>query len=402
MSNRSTIAWYTKHKAPWVLATLFLGVLSVSCQSPGSESAREGVGFPVDRTDQSVAQQNEDITASRSNAITRAVSKASPAVVNITVTSVVQRRRSIVDDEFFRFFNRFNVPQEVTSIGSGFIISETGRVVTNQHVIGDSPTSVTVTLPSGEAYEASVLGSDQLTDLALLQMEGDTTFPYVSFSESDDVEVGEWAIALGNPFGLFELGDPTVTVGVVSAKNRDFRPDPSNPRVYIDMIQTDASINRGNSGGPLLNSLGEVIGINTFIFTGGTGSGSVGLGFAIPSSRVQLILEQLANTGRVEYDFDLGMRTRSMTEGLVVRYNLPYIQGLLVTEINRSGPAFDAGLMPGDIILQIGENRVVNNLHGSALLRQFSAGDSVDIMLLRGGERYETTVALRPRVEPAP
>lgn len=402
MNNPSTIARYLKHKAPWVIATLFVGFLSVSCQSPDSESTREDAGFPFDRADQRIAQHNEDITASRSNAITRAVSKASPAVVNITVTSVVQRRRSIVEDEFFRFFNRFNVPQEVTSIGSGFIISETGRVVTNQHVIGDSPTSVTVTLPSGEAFQATVLGSDQLTDLALLQMEGDTTFPYVSFSESDDVEVGEWAIALGNPFGLFELGDPTVTVGVVSAKNRDFRPDPSNPRVYIDMIQTDASINRGNSGGPLLNSLGEVIGINTFIFTGGTGSGSVGLGFAIPSSRVQLILEQLANTGRVEYDFDLGMRTRSMTEGLVVRYNLPYIQGLLVTEINRSGPAFDAGLMPGDIILQIGENRVVNNLHGSALLRQYKAGENVDIMLLRGGERYETTVALRPRVEPTP
>lgn len=403
MNNPPTIARYLKHKAPWVIATLFVGFLSVSCQSPDSESTREDAGFPFDRADQRIAQHNEDITASRSNAITRAVSKASPAVVNITVTSVVQRRRSFFDeDEFFRFFNRFNVPQEVTSIGSGFIISETGRVVTNQHVIGDSPTSVTVTLPSGEAFQATVLGSDQLTDLALLQMEGDTTFPYVSFSESDDVEVGEWAIALGNPFGLFELGDPTVTVGVVSAKNRDFRPDPSNPRVYIDMIQTDASINRGNSGGPLLNSLGEVIGINTFIFTGGTGSGSVGLGFAIPSSRVQLILEQLANTGRVEYDFDLGMRTRPMTEGLVVRYNLPYIQGLLITEINRSGPAFDAGLMPGDIILQIGENRVVNNLHGSALLRQYKAGENVDIMLLRGGERYETTVALRPRVEPTP
>lgn len=387
-------------KAPWVFGLLLMGsmVMGYGCQSSSSELG-DGQN-PADSTPETVTQQNEDITTSRSNAITRAVSKASPAVVNITVTSVVQRRRSIVEDEFFRFFNRFNVPQEVTSIGSGFIISETGRVVTNQHVVGDSPTSVTVTLPSGEAYEATVLGSDQLTDLALLQMEGDTTFPYVSFSESDDVEVGEWAIALGNPFGLFELGDPTVTVGVVSAKNRDFRPDPSNPRVYIDMIQTDAAINRGNSGGPLLNSLGEVIGINTFIFTGGTGSGSIGLGFAIPSSRVQLILEQLANTGRVEYDFDLGMRTRSMTEGLVVRYNLPYIQGLLVTEINRSGPAFDAGLMPGDIILQIGENRVVNNLHGSALLRQFSAGDSVEMMLLRGGERYETTVALRPRVEP--
>jgi serine protease Do len=388
-----------QNKARWVFGILLIGsmTLGYGCQSANTGSSDEQPSRPSPET---VAQQNEDITASRSNAITRAVSKASPAVVNITVTSVVQRRRSIVEDEFFRFFNRFNVPQEVTSIGSGFIISETGRVVTNQHVIGESPTSVTVTLPSGEAYEATVLGSDQLTDLALLQMEGDTTFPHISFSESDDVEVGEWAIALGNPFGLFELGDPTVTVGVVSAKNRDFRPDPSNPRVYIDMIQTDASINRGNSGGPLLNSLGEVIGINTFIFTGGTGSGSVGLGFAIPSGRVQLILEQLANTGRVEYDFDLGMNTRSMTEGLVVRYNLPYIQGLLVTEINRSGPAFDAGLMPGDIILQIDENRVVNNLHGSALLRQFSVGDSVDMMLLRGGERYETTVALRPRVEP--
>lgn len=347
---------------------------------------------------------SDSLQAGRVSAITRAVDRASPAIVNITVTERVQRRRSLFDEDVFRyFFYGYDLPQEYTSIGSGFIISSDGLVVTNQHVIGSSPSTVHVTLTDGTRYQAEVVGSDELTDIALLRIvqpdaDAPQGFPWLEFSDSDQVYVGEWAIALGNTFGLFEDGQPTVTVGVVSAKNRDFRPDPSNPRVYIDMIQTDAAINRGNSGGPLLNSLGQVVGINTFIYTGGTGTGFVGLGFAIPSNRIRMILQQLLSSGEVKFGFDTGMRTTSMTEQLVYRYSLPAIQGLLVTEVNRDGPAFDSGIMPGDIILRIGDERVVSQIHADALLRRYTRGDSLKVELIRNGSRYEASMLLRDSI----
>jgi len=341
---------------------------------------------------------NDSLSAGRQNAITRAVEMASPAVVNITVKEVVQSRRSLFEEEFFRFFmNGYDIPREYTSIGTGFIISQDGFVVTNQHVVGTSPNSVNIALTNGKVYEAVVVGSDELTDIALLKIQSEDRFPFLEFSHSEDLYVGEWAIALGNTFGLFEDGQPTVTVGVISATNRDFRPDPNNPRVYTDMIQTDAAINRGNSGGPLLNSQGRVIGINTFIYTGGTGQGFVGLGFAIPSARIEMILSQILDSGGVRFGFDTGMVTTSMTDQLVYRYRLPLVQGLFVTEINRSGPAFEAGIMPGDIILKFGDERVVSQIHGDAILRQYSTGDSLQVELLRNGARYEAVMLLREK-----
>jgi serine protease Do len=250
----------------------------------------------------------------------------------------------------------------------------------------------------GSTYEAELIGSDELTDIALLKIRSDEPFPFIEFSDSDNVRVGEWAIALGNPFGLFEDGQPTVTVGVVSARNRDFRPDPSNPRVYMDMIQTDASINQGNSGGPLLNSEGDVIGINTFIFTGGTSRGFVGLGFAIPSNRIDRIISQLLTSGSVVLDYNPGMEFTGMTEQLVYRYQLPYVQGLLVTSVNKDGPAYECGIMPGDIILKIGTERVVSEMHAWALLREYEEGQDMTIELLRERNRYETEMRLRQKI----
>jgi serine protease Do len=290
------------------------------------------------------------IDTSRENAITMAVEKASSSVVSIMVTSPVESPR-FSRDEFLRHFFGDQIQRENTQMGSGFIISDDGLVVTNQHVVGNNPTEIMISTMQGSTYEAELIGSDELTDIALLKIRSDEPFPFIEFSDSDNVRVGEWAIALGNPFGLFEDGQPTVTVGVVSARNRDFRPDPSNPRVYMDMIQTDASINQGNSGGPLLNSEGDVIGINTFIFTGGTSRGFVGLGFAIPSNRIDRIISQLLTSGSVVLDYNPGMEFTGMTEQLVYRYQLPYVQGLLVTSVNKDGPAYECGIMPGDIIL---------------------------------------------------
>ena len=298
------------------------------------------------------------VYASRENAITRAVRKVSPAVVSITVTEVVRGGQRLAFDEFFsRFF------------------------------------------PVRIEYEAEVLGSDELADLALLQIKADREFPFVTFGNSDGVMVGEWSIAIGNPFGLFEAAQPSVTVGVISAVKRDFRPDPNEPRVYMDMIQTDAAINRGNSGGPLVNSNGEVIGVNTFIYTGGTSYGFVGLGFAIPSNRVRKIIRQLATSGEVQLPYDPGFETTPMTYRLASQYQLPAVMGLLVTSVNRDGPAYESGILPGDIILKIGDERVQSEKHAQALFREYEEGDSLGIEFLRENKRYEAKMLLRKKVK---
>jgi len=341
----------------------------------------------------------ESLSRSRENAITHAVERVSPAVVSITVTEVLERRRTAHDDFFSYFFGQ-QLPREYTNMGSGFIISEDGLIVTNQHVVGQHASEIMVVTLDGATHEAELIGTDELTDIALLKIESEQPLPFVEFSNSDEVIVGEWAIALGNPFGIFEDEKPAVTVGVVSATNRDFRPDPNNPRVYIGMIQTDAAINRGNSGGPLLNSEGDVIGINTFIYTGGTSAGFVGLSFAIPSNRVERIINQLLTTGEVVLDYDPGMQFTSMTEQLIYRYQLPYVQGLFVTSVNQSGPAFECGILPGDVIVRIGDERVLSEMHAWALLREYYEGDSMDLELLRDGDIYETEMILRKRIEP--
>ena len=339
------------------------------------------------------------IDISRRNAITSAVEKASPSVVSIMATEPVRRFESI-HDEFLRYFFGGELPRENTSMGSGFIISEDGLVVTNQHVVGKNPSDIMVSTIDGTSYRARLIGTDELTDIALVRIETNEneTFPYVELSDSDDVIVGEWAIALGNPFGLFEDGKPTVTVGVISAVNRDFSPDPNNPRVYIDMLQTDAAINLGNSGGPLLNSNGDVIGMNTFIYTGGTSAGFVGLSFAIPSNRLERIISQLMTSGVVMLDYDPGMEFTSMTEQLIYRYRLPYVQGLLVTSVNKNGPAFECGIMPGDVIVKIGDERVVSEMHAWALLRDYDVGDEMRVELIRDGALYQTEMQLRQKV----
>lgn len=342
------------------------------------------------------AEMDNEIFSSRQSAITRAVQKASPAVVSISVTGV--RRSEIMQDPFFNFFWNPGIMQEYTSLGSGFIISPDGHVITNEHVVGRNSVNIQVALGDGRTFDATLIGRDEYADLALIKINSTEELPYVEFGNSDDLMVGEWAIAMGNPFGLFEDGQPSVTVGVISALKRDFRPNPQDPRVYLNMIQTDAAINRGNSGGPLLNSYGEVIGINTFIYTGGTSYGFVGLGFAIPSNTVIRILNMLVESGEVQLDFDSGLEWTPNTRGLAMRYNLPTIQGLFVVSVNRDGPAFEAGILPGDLILRVGYEPIYSENHAWALLREYNEGDVMRIELLRNGRRYETEMNLRKKV----
>ena len=351
---------------------------------------------------QNQAAQNQDVSVedSRRNAITNAVEKAGPAVVSITVTELQRGYTREFDSFFFRYFD-MPINREVQSVGSGFIISKDGLIVTNEHVASKNSKTIKVALTDGTTYDAELLGSDELADLSLLKIKDDSkTFPYVTFADSEEIMVGEWTIAMGNPFGLFADGQPSVTVGVVSAKERDFRPDPQDPRVYVEMIQTDAAINRGNSGGPLINSNGEVMGVNTFIFTGGTSNGFVGLGFAIPSNRVQKIISQLKESGSVSLEYDPGMKFVPVTRQLIMQYpSIPRVLGLFVTEVNKSGPAYECGIMPGDVIVQIGEERVTSDMHAWALMREYEEGEEMTLHLVRDNKQYKTSMKLRKRVQ---
>jgi len=212
-----------------------------------------------------------------------------------------------------------------------------------------------------------------------------------SVGRTDLPQRGEPVYAIGNgvAYGV------AISDGIVSAPNFSAY----HEEYGYDMIQTDCPINGGNSGGPLVDSEGKVIGVNTFIFTGGTSGGFVGLGFAIPSNRVKKIIRQLSASGEVQLSYDPGFTTAEMTYQMARQYNLPAIMGLLVKSVNRDGPAFEAGIMPGDIILKIGDERVQSKMHARALLREFSEGDSMRVELLRNNKRYGTKMMLRKRVK---
>jgi serine protease Do len=371
-----------------------------SQEKPVGKKYRKKAHYPsaVHRSQKTdVPYSGKSINESRRNAITRAVKKVSPAVVSITVTEQVNSKQRVVGN-FFNHFFILPTHHEYKSMGSGFIINKNGLVVTNQHVVTVNAKKIVVSLMDNKQYQAKVVGTDKLFDLTLLKIEANRTFPSVHFGNSDSVLVGEWALALGNPFGLFRSSQPSVTVGVVSALHRDFRPNPNKPRAYPDMIQTDAAINSGNSGGPLVDSQGNVIGVNTFIYTGGTSNGFVGLGFAIPSNRVKRIVKELLKNGKVKKRYNLGIKTTPMTYQLAAQNNLPAIVGLFVTSVNRDGPAFKSGIIPGDVIIKIGGQRVLSPLHAKALMREYSVGDTMNIQLLRNGKLYKTKIKLRPKV----
>lgn len=284
------------------------------------------------------------------------VEAVKPTVVNISVTGSVKTSKQDpfgenmpFDDFFRRFFERVpemmpeqnQIPnvRKTMAVGSGFIVDPDGLVVTNHHVIADAD-SIEVVLHNGTRIPATVKGADERTDLALLKIEGDTPFPYVKFGDSDSAKVGDWVVAIGNPFGF----GGTTTSGIISARGRDIQQGS-----LLDFIQIDASINRGNSGGPLFNIRGEVIGVNSAIHSP-TGF-NVGIGFAIPSSMAQEIINQLKSTGVVERGF-LGVFVQSLNEDLAESFGLEGTEGALVAQVNPDSPAEMAGIRVGDIIVK--------------------------------------------------
>jgi serine protease Do len=341
---------------------------------------------------------NDDITQSRRNIITETVKKVSPAVVGINVIEVQEYRdpfSSFFDDPFFRQFfgDRRSRSREIKQLGSGYLISPDGYIITNDHVAGNA-TRITVTLTDGKDYDAQLIGSDPISDIALLKIEGDN-LPYIKPGDSDDIIIGEWVIALGNPFGLFEVNDqPTVTVGVISATGMNL--EPINDRYYLNMIQTDASINGGNSGGPLVNSLGEVIGMNTLIFTAGS-QGSIGLGFAIPMNKVMHMIEELKAKGEIDRNFEIGMRIQSIDESIAKYYDLERTKGVIITKIYPGTPSDKAGLQVGDIILQIDDFHINNDNTIFGVFYEFRTGQEIELLIVRDGEEMHKKMKLESR-----
>ncbi|GJQ63249.1 MAG: hypothetical protein SCALA702_23020 [Melioribacteraceae bacterium] len=327
---------------------------------------------------------NDEIFGSRSNVITRTVSNVSPAVVGINVTEIRQYRDPLSNDPFFRrFFGDRVYNRKVKGLGSGSIISPDGYIITNDHVAGNA-TKIIVTMTDGTRYDARLVGTDPVSDICLLKIEAED-LPYIKLGKSDDILIGEWVIALGNPFGLFSLNDkPTVTVGVVSALGMNL--GEVNERYYLSMIQTDAAINGGNSGGPLVNAIGELIGMNTLIYTAQGSSGNVGVGFAIPINKVKSIIDELKQNGSVTRDFWTGLRIQSIDEEIARYYGLPNTHGVIVTYIGNDSPADKAGLEVGDVILKV-EKYVINDdetLIG--VLQDFRTGDNIELTVFRNGD----------------
>jgi len=333
------------------------------------------------------------IVSSRRNAITRTVAEASPAVVGITVTEVQQYRvRSPWgDDPFFRqFFGDQVYSQPVQELGSGFIISADGYILTNDHVAGNAK-EITVSLTNGEKYKAELVGTDAVSDIALLKISG-KNFPYLRLGNSDDVIIGEWAIAFGNPFGLFDISDkPTVTVGVVSATKMNLRAEEG--RVYRGMIQTDAAINSGNSGGPLVNSVGDVIGVNAVIYT--PNQGSIGLGFAIPINRVKTILAELKKSGKIEREYWTGLEVQTVDARIARYFGLDKAQGVIVSDVKRGSPAARAGFQKGDIIQEVNGEKVADESGIIAIVDDAKVGDVLAMKVFRD----HNTVNLKLKLE---
>ena len=320
----------------------------------------------------------------------------SPSVVNITTSTVVEGRtgpQGIVPEgspfeDFFREFRDRNNggngerPRRSSALGSGFVISEDGYVVTNNHVI-DGADEITIEFFSGKELIAKVIGTDPNTDIALLKVEADSPLPYVTFGDSNKARVGDWVIAMGNPLGQ----GFSVSAGIVSARNRALS------GTYDDYIQTDAAINRGNSGGPLFNMDGQVIGVNTAILS--PNGGSIGIGFSMASNVVTRVVDQLKEYGETRRGW-LGVRIQDVTQDVADAMGLAKATGALITDVPE-GPAKEAGLLTGDVIMSFDGVEVADT---RALVRQVGnspVGASVRVTVMREGKSQTVKVVLGRR-----
>src|SRR5438128_11182674 len=291
-------------------------------------------------------------------------------------------------DEFFKNRrgqgdnpSREHTPRRVNSLGSGFILDASGIVVTNNHVISDAD-EINVILNDGTKLKAEIIGRDQKTDIALLRVKPDKPLKSVKFGDSDKLRLGEWVIAIGNPFSL----GGSVTAGIVSARNRDISQGP-----YDNYIQTDASINRGNSGGPLFNLEGEVVGVNTLIISP-TG-GSIGLGFAVPSKTVAGVVNQLRQFGELRRGW-LGVRIQQVTDEIAESLSIKPARGALIAGVEDKGPAKPAGIEPGDVVVRFDGKDIKEPKDLSRVVADTAVGKEVDVVIIRKGQEETKKVTL--------
>lgn len=327
----------------------------------------------------------DDVGSSRRNAIVRAVEEVAPAVVTISAVGVTIVNVNPFAD-WFPFEFPFSIPErrEYRELGSGFIVDERGYILTNQHVI-ENADYIRVILQDGREFEAEVVGEDPPSDIALLRIEAEGLRP-APLGDSGDLMIGEWVIAIGNPFGTY-LRDPkpTVTVGVVSALHRSIRVD---GRVYYDLIQTDAAINPGNSGGPLVNAEGRVVGINTAIFT--TTGGYQGIGFAIPIDVARRVMAKLLEEGAVIEPW-VGVEVQELTPDIARRLGAP-LRGVLVVGVDEGSPAEKAGVRRRDVIVSLAGWEVNSPEELEWVTRLLKGGERVPLALFRGGKEVALTL----------
>lgn len=316
------------------------------------------------------------------------VKKVEPTVVNISTTQIIKAQRPTPFDFFKEFFGEspfdFDMPKDFQrqSLGSGVIISEDGYILTNHHVIKDANIIKVRLYKSKEDIEATVVGKDPKIDIALLKINKDN-LPYAKLGDSDKLEVGDWVIAIGNPFGLSH----TVTKGIVSAKGRVIGSGP-----YDDFIQTDAPINFGNSGGPLFNLNGEIVGINTAIIAGGQN-----IGFSIPINMIKTILPQLKK-GIVERAY-LGVKFQEVTKDISESFGLDKISGVLISEVLKNSPAEKAGIKEGDIILEVNGKPVDEFTSFPKIIASYLPGDTIKLKIYRERKEISLTVTLGKQSE---
>ncbi|MES3032961.1 MAG: trypsin-like peptidase domain-containing protein [Gemmatimonadota bacterium] len=368
--------------------SLLTGLLvAVACQ--GASASETEAQRPV--TAPSAAPSRAELAAaalpsSRRTAITEAVSRVAPAVVTVQTESVQQ----VAADPFEMFFGGRSGQRTQAGIGSGFIVQSDGVIVTNAHVVAGA-TKVVVAMRDGETYDARVIGVDEMNDLAVLRINA-KNLPVAPIGTSTDLAIGEWAIAIGNPYG-FLLGntEPSVTAGVISATGRNLVPQRGEEQptgTYVDMLQTDASINPGNSGGPLVNALGQVIGVNTSIFS--PSGGSIGLGFAIPIKRAMRVADDLLKHGAVRHPW-IGLRIAQPT-GSSPRDVLR--SGVVVRSVVLGSPAARAGIKPGDQIVKSRGRTLRNMFDWEGEMLELRVGEAATMVLKR--DDAETTVSVTP------